>query len=665
MNKKKKYMPIKEKIVLALIPIMVIAFFVVFLFTFIYTQNIMIKNTENEVNNKIEAVDYHIMSDLNHTIGIIDSIAGSIEQTCSTDADIERYIMSVADTYPDIIPSGIYCGLENGMYIDKMWTPDADWVMKERPWYIEGLKADNVEFGEMYLDADTGKYIISIFKNIKNKSGKVIGVISADVPMDSIVNIIEDSDIFEEDKLSGVDIATGLMFGNIDSTEGEKVIYDSTDDIDKTAVSLIEDGKWNQYEKCGDSYVFVHEVTDTGFALVYQVEEDVILSSIQGIKDTSFFTSLAGIIALCIAVYFIVAYFLKPINKLSVMIYDMEKLDFGNVTTVNTKDEIGKMSQALNSMSLSIKNMISDMKDSIHSIDMNANTNTIAASSLYESSEVQNQSINNLTNTMTEMSNAIDMIAEGASDLAGTVSDTAGIIEDAGEMINATKADIDTGYKAMNNMTETMDSIVKLSDDLKNAVEDVNEGLIGIAQMVDVINDIAEQTSLLSLNASIEAARAGDAGKGFAVVADEIRKLADTCSSSVSKINESTDTIKELVKIAFDKTEQSSNAVMLGGKVVYETETIFNHISSNVEKIHSVMNEVGVAFKKVENVASDMAASTQEQTASTSLILETSEEIKELSKQFSEEGKKMNDQSQNLKELSNSLDEQVALFKGL
>ena len=67
-----------------------------------------------------------------------------------------------------------------------MWTPDADWVMEERPWYQEGLECEEVTFGEMYLDANTNEYIISAFTNIKNSSGKVIGVACADIKMDSL-----------------------------------------------------------------------------------------------------------------------------------------------------------------------------------------------------------------------------------------------------------------------------------------------------------------------------------------------------------------------------------------------------------------------------------------------------------------------------------------------
>ena len=80
----------------------------------------------------------------------------SVERSCDTPEEIQDYLYSVADAYLDIIPAGIYGGLETGTYIDKMWQPDdPDWVMKERPWYVDGLTRDEVTFGEIYLDANT------------------------------------------------------------------------------------------------------------------------------------------------------------------------------------------------------------------------------------------------------------------------------------------------------------------------------------------------------------------------------------------------------------------------------------------------------------------------------------------------------------------------------
>lgn len=665
MQMKKRFIPLKQKIMISLIPIMIFAFLIVFQVTFLNTQKVLLKNVESQVKTQVGSIGYHVLSDMGQTLGIIENIQCSVQNNCKTEEEIQKYIYAIADAYPETIPTGIYCGLESGTYIDKMWTPDADWVMKERPWYVEGLKADQVTMGEMYLDADSGQYIISIYANIKNQSGEVIGVISADVPMDSIVQIVEDAEIMDGDKIYGVDLVSGLVFGDSELGQEEKLLYDSDDALDRKISAMLEEGRNDTLVEYQKKYLYVSKVEGASFGIVFEVDRADVMSSLSKVRKSSLLTSLLGIILLCISVDVIVGIYLKPIQRLKKAIINMQQLDLGESGQVYTSDEIGQMSDALNEMRESIRTMIIAMKESIQSIDENAINNTEVAGKLAQSSEAQYASVDNLATTMNEMSNAIDMIAEGATNLANTVNTTAQSIDRAGQMIDQTKGEIVSGYDAMNNMTQTMDSIVTLTEDLRSAVQNVNEGVVGITQMVEVINDIAEQTNLLSLNASIEAARAGEAGRGFSVVADEIRTLAETCSESVFRIQDTTTHIQSLVEAVFDKMEQSSSAVLLGGKVVRNTEEVFNHISNNVNSIQDIMNEVSEAFYKVESVASDMAASTEEQTASTALVLATSEEIKDLSKQFSDEGQDMNEKSVVLKGLSNSLDEQVGMFKGV
>lgn len=120
-----------------------------------------------------------------------------------------------------------------------------------------------------------------------------------------------------------------------------------------------------------------------------------------------------------------------------------------------------------------------------------------------------------------------------------------------------------------------MNCITQISDSLQEAVDNVHTGLNGINEMVNVIQDIASQTNLLSLNASIEAARAGEAGKGFAVVADEIRSLAENCSNSVTDIIDTTSSIRQLVNIVLEKSTESKTAIQESAEVVNSTETTF------------------------------------------------------------------------------------------
>ncbi len=180
---------LRRKLVLVMLPVVVLSYCITFIGTLSNTKKILQGKASEQMALVTSDVNNEMSAEVNRVLGIMENVKTSLNKSCTTENDIKDYIYSVADAYTDIIPAGIYCGLCSGVYIDKMWTPDADWVMEERPWYQEGLECEEVTFGEMYLDANTNEYIISAFTNIKNSSGKVIGVACADIKMDSLAKI--------------------------------------------------------------------------------------------------------------------------------------------------------------------------------------------------------------------------------------------------------------------------------------------------------------------------------------------------------------------------------------------------------------------------------------------------------------------------------------------
>lgn len=256
-----------------------------------------------------------------------------------------------------------------------------------------------------------------------------------------------------------------------------------------------------------------------------------------------------------------------------------------------------------------------------------------------EMSQALNQMSGSIRKMIMEMRNSIKNMDENANDNSVAAE----------KLAKSSEAQ----YKAINNLSTTM-------NEMGTAIDMI---VTGASDMADTVSNTA--TVIKDADSMIEQARAGTSGRGFAVVADEIRNLADMCSESVVQIQKNTSNIQTLVEVVFEKTTQSNEMIKTGGKTVYETEEVFNHIRENVDGIQTVMGQLGIAFSKVEHVSSDMAANTQKQTASTDLVLSMSEEIRELSEQFSDEGQNMNRQSVVMKQLSGALDEQVSLFKGM
>lgn len=655
---------LRRKMILVMIPLVILSFVIVFIFTYLNTKKIIQNNSYKQIELAAAAIDSKIAKEISTTAGIINNVKETVNRTCNDTEAIQAYILGIADAYPDIIPTGIYCGLEDGTYIDKMWTPDDDWVMKERPWYIEGIQADEVTFGDMYLDSDTGKYIVSIYTNISDKSGNVIGVISSDVQLDAMDALLREQTLFTNGFSYAVDATSGMIWGNKndESTNG-KILEECNSAVFQQITEMLENETFDETILADGQYLNLHKVEGTNFVIICQVAESDVNSALTPIMRTSFITSLVGIIFLGAALFIILFVLLKPIGNINTMIDSMNTLDITKRIDISSSDELGMIAGNLNQMSNQLNETLIAIEASAHTIDGKAMENEKTARHLYSSAQTQYEAMENLTNSMTDLSEAVSTIAEGASVLASNVSSTNDAADTVKNTISNTVTLANSGKDNMNRMIDKMEYITQISDNLQEAVNNVHAGLDGINAMVTVIQDIAEQTNLLSLNASIEAARAGESGKGFAVVTDEIRTLAESCSTSVTDIENTTTNMRRLVNIVLDKSTESKHAILESSAVVSDTETTFENIRRTITDINSAMATVKNTIANVEHVAMDIAASTEEQTAGTEEILATCEQVMNIANEFRDDGSQMSASSEELKKLSDSLTEQIAKFR--
>ncbi|MGO5230403.1 methyl-accepting chemotaxis protein [Thermoguttaceae bacterium LCP21S3_D4] len=598
---------------------------------------------------------------MNQVIGLVKNIQTSTEKSCTTSEEIEEYIMSIADAYLDIIPNGIYCGLEDGTYIDKMWTPGSDWVMKERPWYTEGLKADEVTFGESYLDADSGEYIISIYANIKNSSNKVIGVISADLPLTSLKDALEAQQIGVSGYAFAIDETTGLILGNREQEDWNGQTVD--DIIIDTVKDITANETYGEVTTAGKYFISANKIPNTNFVTVVVVPKQDVTTRAAGIKNASFITMAVGIVIQVIVILVILTLLMRPVPKIDKAINQIKDLDFTTACAVKSSDELGRIGKNMNQLDEKLKETMKRIRSGITRMDAQTDTNMEVAAHLQESAENQLESMHNLTDTLEGLNEGIHVIAEGTDGLTMNVHDTTQASEQVNEKIHGAVSLVQDGKLQVGYMNETMESISGVFMELQEAVGNVSEGIEGINNMVQVIQDIADQTNLLALNASIEAARAGEAGKGFAVVADEIRKLAEECGNSAVDIVSVTSKMGDLIGVVTEKTSQSIEKVNTGVENVSNTSDVFEQINQSVTEISNLMDTVNAAIGNISNVITDMAASVEEQTASTQVISETYRSVMDIFEEFSKDGDKVVEAGQELKKIVVEITEEIAKFK--
>ncbi len=262
----------------------------------------------------------------------------------------------------------------------------------------------------------------------------------------------------------------------------------------------------------------------------------------------------------------------------------------------------------------------------------------------------------NAISAIQEISKTIDEIAKGASSQAEEAQLGVQVVDKLSDQINfvyesysgitnETNKIIDlntVGLKAVTTLRDKSKETYETSEKIFAVVENLTNTTKDIGLFVESIENIAEQTNLLALNAAIEAARAGEAGKGFAVVADEVRKLADQSRKSTEEINNMMQSIEEESALAISSMEIMKKVSQDQNLAVDKTNSSFNDIANAIEYIVSKINDVNTAVIKmqddksevissIENISSvsqQTAASSEEVAATTENQLKTLDDMK-------------------------------------
>lgn len=469
-------------------------------------------------------------------------------------------------------------------------------------------------------------------------------------------------------KLEGMDSAYMYVVQN-DGTmlyhpTKEKVGQPVENAVIKGVVQQLQDGKKPgtavvEYDFNGTTKYSAYTILNNENILVLTADESEALAGITTVTGVAVGIS-AIVVLLAIIICFILGRrLMSPLVKVSTIIEEIANgdinADFGMVKETN--DEIGLIIEKMKELTQSLGNIVGKIRNS---------SDTMSANS-YELNDTSSQTLaaNN------EISKAVEDVAEGSTGMAASISkinenllemsnETKDINESVNEIRNQTVA-VQDSSKIMNDKIKSMqDSSHKMDEGISaisKRIETVNTTVDKVSNIVSVIEEISSETNLLSLNASIEAARAGDAGKGFAVVAQEIRVLSDNTNTELENIKQ---IISSLVEECRYCVQASGTIVEDNAKQKEEIKAVLDEFGSldeqiqktaekadEIEELVTAMIELNDDITKSSNSLTDVSAANA---AATEEMNANIEELNAMMNGVSEMAGHMNDESDGLKE---------------
>ena len=544
-----------------------------------------------------------------------------------------RGTSSYINSYSVIPEAGTYLTSLSGMMTE---NPKEDFdASPEGQYFVNDSKAKNAWLGyHSYLDEclTTGPddYALAFYQ----KMIKVDSVLVFDIKMETVQDMLGEMD-FGKNSVKAIVTKDGREVAVIQNADGEQEpVQDATYFIGQ---SFFEESRQSEdltnatVQVNGKSYVYLAmPVKKTGIMLcaliprsnfTEQARSIGIITVIMVILATAAALLCGGKISMGIS---------KTVKEVTTGLSKVAEGDLTSSFATKRRDEFGILTASLNSMLESIRTLMNDMKNFGTKASQMATDVSAQAGGISRSIDSTSQTMEDLAQGVQHQALETEAGSERMVAFADNIGAVVGQTDSMGKAADQAIGAVEEGKQIIHGLSDESTRTVELTRELVGNIEEVQRSSKEIKEFVEVINSIAGQTNLLSLNASIEAARAGEAGRGFAVVAEEIRKLADQSKASGDKIHDIVANIGNTTDKTTESARRTEEMIVKQAQALQQTVEVFDRINQSVaalaqgirttvERMGEISDEKDQVQDSIQNisaVAQEMAAATQQVTTS-------------------------------------------------